>query len=254
MTRVGGRAKQNSQGRAGSMLWKGQCARTKLPGEPHCKNLWGRPHVHSGRRWEGSMTEAIFSFHVVGMELNFLYDTVHLPQFGGENTCVLELNVMSWIDAMFCHSWYVWMFKMCLMVVLLNSGVTRAACLPCVDLTTFTWDAVYLWCFEFWVILHWLREAGDFPWQESNRLDVPGHRVGKQLSQDHCRVEQPTQEYWEPYEAAVTVALLPQCDVDRLQVSMQVVLVVQSSSPVYQGGRYSVTLLFINVLILTTGC
>jgi hypothetical protein len=29
----------------------------------------------------------------------------------------------------------------------------------------------------------------------------------------------------------VTVALLPQCDVDKLQVSMQVVLVMQSSWP-----------------------
>jgi hypothetical protein len=57
-----------------------------------------------------------------------------------------------------------------------------------------------------------------------------------------------------PVKLLVTVALLPQCDVDKLQVSMQVVLVVQSSSRMYQGGSYSVTLLFINVLILTNSC
>jgi hypothetical protein len=53
-----------------------------------------------------------------------------------------------------------------------------------------------------------------------------------------------------PMKLLVSVALLLQCHVDKLQVSMQVVLVVQSSSPLYQGGRYSVTLLFVNVLIL----
>jgi hypothetical protein len=52
----------------------------------------------------------------------------------------------------------------------------------------------------------------------------------------------------------VTVPLLSHCDVDKLQVSMHVVLVMQSSSPMYQGGRYSVTLLFVNVLILTYSC
>jgi hypothetical protein len=28
------------------------------------------------------MTEAIFLFHIIGMELNFVYDMVCVPQFG----------------------------------------------------------------------------------------------------------------------------------------------------------------------------
>jgi hypothetical protein len=41
-----------------------------------------------------------------------------------------------------CYGWSDSMFKMYLPVVLLNLGVNCMACLPCVDLTTFTWG----WC------------------------------------------------------------------------------------------------------------
>jgi hypothetical protein len=43
-----------------------------------------------------------------------------------------------------------------------------------------------------------------------------------------------------PMKLLLTVAIFPQCDVDRLQVSMQVVLFVQNPSHMYQGGRYNV--------------
>jgi hypothetical protein len=41
------------------------------------------------------------------MELNHIYfpdDAVHIYGFDGEDTGVLELNVMTKIDAMHCHS------------------------------------------------------------------------------------------------------------------------------------------------------
>lgn len=96
-------------------------------------NLWSRPPVFLEGGGEmfpwPTWTETILPVHVM-MEL-YLTSMIKLFLAPG----VLEVYDMFWIYAVLCHG--------CVLVVLLNPGVSRAACLPNVDLTIFTLYAVY---------------------------------------------------------------------------------------------------------------
>jgi hypothetical protein len=48
-------------------------------------------------------------------------------------------------------------------VSLLQPDVNRMVCLPNIDLTAFTCEAVYFWCLQFQVVLGRLKETRYFP-------------------------------------------------------------------------------------------
>lgn len=135
-------------------------------------------------------------------------------------------------------------------MVLLNPDANQMTYLPFVDLSTLTGDSVHSKCLLSWVIFDKPKEAGDFPWQEGDRLDVLGWdpddvykgrpNIGQESDQvriiidqssPHSRTESST--YW-----PVTVAVLLECDLEKLQFIMQAALVAQSSDLVHQGGNH----------------
>jgi hypothetical protein len=54
----------------------------------------------------------------------------------------------------------------------LQPGINRTGCLPDIELTAFTGEAVYFWCLQFQVVLGRPKEASYFPWREAHRLEV----------------------------------------------------------------------------------
>jgi hypothetical protein len=64
------------------------------------------------------------------------------------------------------------MFQTDMSLVLLQPDVSQTACLPNVDQTTHTGDAVYSRCLQFQVVLDRLKETGYFAEREARRLDV----------------------------------------------------------------------------------
>jgi hypothetical protein len=101
------------------------------------------------------------------------------------------------------------------------------------------------------VIFDQPKEAGGIPWQKTDRLDVPGWdpddiyegwpNVGQESDQVriiadqsslHSRIESSTN--WPD-----TIAILLECDMEKLQFIMQAVLVTQSSGLIHQDGNYS---------------
>jgi hypothetical protein len=91
-------------------------------------------------------TKANLSVHTVGMELNLnglLNDGIQVWGFSGEDGGFVKLIEVSQVDSMFSYTSLVWMFKIYVPLMLLQNGVHRRACLPNVDLATFTRDYVY---------------------------------------------------------------------------------------------------------------
>jgi hypothetical protein len=84
----------------------------------------------------------------------------------------LEFNEVIVVEAMFCHSQFVWVFKLYVLVMLLYSGLNLSTNLSSVHLATLTRDALYPWSPQFQVVLHRMEEAGNLPRQQANTLDV----------------------------------------------------------------------------------
>jgi hypothetical protein len=55
------------------------------------------------------------------------------------------LDMVVQVNAVFGHSWLVWMLQTDMALVLLDPGLNRMVTLPDVDLTTLTWHAAHAW-------------------------------------------------------------------------------------------------------------
>jgi len=70
------------------------------------------------------------------------------------------------------HSWFVRMTLPDVLVVLLDPALIRLPTLFSIDLTTFAEDAVDTTCFQVKVIIHRLKETGDFHGWEAYDFDI----------------------------------------------------------------------------------
>jgi hypothetical protein len=73
------------------------------------------------------------------------------------------------------HSWFIWMIKPDVMVVLLDPGINGTTGLSNVVLATLTDFAVNSWCFQVKVFLQRLNETGDLPRWDVYAYDVMSH-------------------------------------------------------------------------------
>ena len=76
------------------------------------------------------------------------------------------------VEPMLNHCQFVWMSKPYAHTVLFYSGLYRSTTLSDVHLTTLAGCAVKPWSPQSQVILHWMKETGDLPRQQSNTFDV----------------------------------------------------------------------------------
>jgi hypothetical protein len=137
-------------------------------------------------------------------------------------------------------------------VVLLDPGINGTACLPNVNLITFTGYAVHAWSFQSQVIFRRPKKISNFPRWKAHRLDVaPGQHmtdviegcVDKGKKGDRSGLLQGGSDSlrWieSPSDLPVIVAVPLESDLEKLQLIMKTFVITQASGPMYQHGKHS---------------
>jgi hypothetical protein len=92
--------------------------------------------------------KAILPIHAVREHLNlssFPEQLIHVYRFGGEDSGVLELDLMAQTYAAFSHSQFIYVLQVDVSLVVLNPGLNGTASLPNADSTTFAGPSLHGW-------------------------------------------------------------------------------------------------------------